>query len=57
MEPSFLTLDNRFKRELKKGMTLNAQFILVERSLITLVYNDVDDWLGPSKNLNKNILT
>ncbi|RZJ66944.1 MAG: HlyD family efflux transporter periplasmic adaptor subunit [Flavobacterium sp.] len=45
----YLQLKNGFKGNLKKGMTLNAQFILTERSLYQLLYDGVDDWLNPSR--------
>lgn len=44
-----LKLKNGFKGKLKKGMTLNAQFQLAERSLFDLLYDKVDDWLNPSQ--------
>ncbi len=45
-----LQLKNGFKGNLKKGMTLNAQFKLAERTLFDLLYDKVDDWLNPSQN-------
>jgi len=44
-----LSLKNGFKGQLKKGMTLNAQFKLAERSLFDLLYDRVDDWFNPSQ--------
>lgn len=44
-----LKLKNGFEGELKKGMTLNAQFKLAERSLFDLLYDKVDDWVNPSQ--------
>ncbi|APY11037.1 secretion protein HlyD [Seonamhaeicola sp. S2-3] len=44
-----LSLKNGFKGQLKKGMTLNAQFKLAERSLFNLLYDRVDDWFNPSQ--------
>ena len=32
----------------EKGMTLNARFLLTERTLFDLLYDKVDDWLNPS---------
>ncbi len=46
----YLSLKNGFKGNLKKGMTLNANFQLVERSLYNLLYDKMDDWLNPSRN-------
>ncbi|GGD28406.1 HlyD family secretion protein [Hyunsoonleella pacifica] len=45
-----LGLKNGFKGQLKKGMTLNAQFKLTERTLFDLLYDKVDDWVNPSQN-------
>jgi HlyD family secretion protein len=45
-----LKLKNGFKGELKKGMTLNAQFKLAERTLFDLLYDKVDNWVNPSQN-------
>lgn len=44
-----LELKNGFAGELKKGMTLNAQFKLAERTLFDLLYDKVDDWINPSQ--------
>lgn len=44
-----LKLKSGFEGELKKGMTLNAQFKLIERSLFDLLYDKVDDWVNPSQ--------
>ena len=44
-----LSLKNGFEGKLKKGMTLNAQFKLTERSLFDLLYDKVDDWVNPSQ--------
>lgn len=46
---SYLQLKNGFKGNLKKGMTLTANFKLTERSLFDLLYDKVDDWLNPSR--------
>ncbi|GAB1856824.1 HlyD family efflux transporter periplasmic adaptor subunit [Flavobacteriaceae bacterium MHTCC 0001] len=45
-----LSLKNGFKGQLKKGMTLNAQFKLTERTLFDVLYDKVDDWVNPSQN-------
>ncbi|WP_242203380.1 HlyD family secretion protein [Aestuariivivens insulae] len=44
-----LKLKNGFNGKLKKGMTFNAQFKLIERSLFDLLYDKVDDWVNPSQ--------
>lgn len=32
---------------LKKGMTVQARFLVADRTLLQLLYNEVDDWLNP----------
>nr|BAN09928.1 putative secretion protein, HlyD family [Mesorhizobium loti NZP2037] len=32
---------------LKKGMTVRARFLLGDRTVLELLYNEVDDWLNP----------
>jgi len=49
MNEKTLKLKNGFAGELKKGMTLNAQFKLAERTLFDLLYDKVDDWVNPSQ--------
>ena len=44
-----LKLKNGVIGKIKKGMTLNAHFILAKRSLFDLLYDNVDDWLNPSR--------
>ncbi|MCK7555323.1 hypothetical protein MKQ70_10045 [Chitinophaga sedimenti] len=36
------------KGQLKKGMTLQARFILTKRSLFQLLYDKADDWINPN---------
>ncbi|MBT8180217.1 MAG: HlyD family efflux transporter periplasmic adaptor subunit [Eudoraea sp.] len=50
MDQKHLELKNGFIGNLKKGMTLNANFELTERSLFDLLYDKLDDWLNPSRN-------
>ena len=50
MDQKYLELKNGFQGNLKKGMTLNANFELTERSLYDLLYDNVDDWLNPRQN-------
>lgn len=47
---NYLTLSNGYKGYLKKGMTLQARFVVTERSLFDLLYDQTDDWLNPSRN-------
>ncbi len=47
MEQDHLTLKNGFKGKLKKGMTFNARFFIIQRSAFELLYDKVDDWFVP----------
>jgi multidrug resistance efflux pump len=48
LDQDHLTLKNGFKGPLKKGMTLQARFVIARRSLFQLLYDDVNDWLNPA---------
>lgn len=42
-----LHLKNGFVGKLKKGMTINARFFIINRSAFDLLYDKVDDWFTP----------
>jgi len=42
-----LSLKNGYSRPMKKGMTLQARFVITKRSLWQLVYDKIDNWLNP----------
>ncbi|NBC56975.1 MAG: HlyD family efflux transporter periplasmic adaptor subunit [Bacteroidetes bacterium] len=42
-----LKLDNGYKTQVKKGMTLTSRFLVTERSLYDLLFDKIDDWLNP----------
>lgn len=48
IQEKYLELKNGVKGEIKKGMTVNARFLLTERSLYDLLYDNVNDWLNPA---------
>lgn len=48
LEQDFLTLPNGRRGELRKGMTLQARFVIAHRSLWSLLRGEVDDWLDPA---------
>jgi membrane fusion protein, peptide pheromone/bacteriocin exporter len=48
-----LQLKNGYKGKLKKGMSVQGVFIVARRSLMQLLYDNVDDWLNPTRNTNK----
>jgi len=47
---NYLTLKEGYKGYLKKGMTLRARFVVTERSLFDLLYDNADDWLNPTQS-------
>jgi membrane fusion protein, peptide pheromone/bacteriocin exporter len=49
-----LRLKNETSGIIKKGMTLNARFMIARRSLFQLLYQKSDDWLNPSRNMAGN---
>jgi len=49
LDRNYLQLKNGYKGMLKKGMSLQARFIVTERTLWQLMYDGVDDWLNPGK--------
>ena len=52
LDQKYLLLKNGFRGNLKKGMTLNANFKLSRRTLFELLYDKMNDWLNPtSKSL------
>jgi len=48
LDKEFLQLKNGYKGYLKKGMSLQARFIVTERTLWQLLYDKVDDWVNPN---------
>ncbi|MGY4198931.1 HlyD family secretion protein [Bradyrhizobium sp. USDA 4520] len=44
---SYLALKNGIIGHLKKGMTVRARFLVAQRTLLQLIYNELDDWLNP----------
>ena len=49
LDRNYLLLKNGYKGILKKGMSLQARFIVTERTLWQLIYDNVDDWLNPGR--------
>lgn len=52
IDKDYLQLKNGYKGYLKKGMTLQARFMVTERTLWQLLYDNVDDWLNPNTFTN-----
>lgn len=53
LDQIFLELPNGFRGDIKKGMTFQARFILSQRSLFQLLYDNIDDWLNPAWSSTK----
>jgi len=53
IDQPFLQLQNGFKGEIKKGMTLQSRFIVSRRSLFQLLHDKVDDWINPNWSENE----
>lgn len=47
LEKAALTLQNGYRGELKRGMTCQASFLIAERTLFQLLYDNIADWLDP----------
>lgn len=43
-----LQLKNGFTGNIKKGMTLQARFVVTQRSLWQLLFDKIDDWVNPA---------
>lgn len=43
-----LLLKNGYKGELKKGLTFQARFVVAERTLWQLLFDNMNDWLNPT---------
>lgn len=43
-----LHLKNGFSAKLKKGLSLQARFVVAERTLWQLLFDRIDDWLNPA---------
>ena len=35
---------------IRKGMTFRARFVIARRSLMQLVFDDINDWLNPARS-------
>jgi HlyD family secretion protein len=51
LDTPFLRLKNGTTGLIKKGMTLNARFIIASRTLFQLLYQKSDDWLNPGRSI------
>lgn len=56
MERDFLQLKNGRIGKLKKGMTVNAHFMVTRRSLFDLIYQKMDGWVNPKQYENETMV-
>ena len=56
LNQDFLKLKNGYQGKLKKGMTLQARFVVTQRSLWQLMYDKVDDWVNPNLKSPQSIV-
>ena len=47
VDQEFMQLKNGVTGPLKKGMSLTGRFVVTQRSLFQLLFDNVDDWLNP----------
>ncbi len=57
LDQDYLQLANGYKGKLKKGMTLEARFLVTQRSLWQLIYDKVDNWVNPNLSKDRSPLT
>jgi HlyD family secretion protein len=48
LDQDALTLRNGVRGRIQKGMSLQARFLVAERSVFDLLYDRVDSWLNPT---------
>ena len=55
LDKTTLKMRNGYEGALKKGMTVQARFIVTRRSLFQLLSDNIDDWLNPNKTNIKTV--
>lgn len=50
MNSDYLMLNNGLKGQLKKGMSITGRFIVTQRTLFQLLFDNINDWLNPKIN-------
>jgi multidrug resistance efflux pump len=48
LDDNYLKLKNGYTGNLRKGMTLQARFMVTQRTLWQLMYDKIDDWVNPN---------
>lgn len=56
MKRDYLQLKNGRVGKLKKGMTVNAHFMVTRRSLFDLLYQKMDGWVNPKQYENETMV-
>lgn len=44
---TYLSLKNGYKADIKKGMSLNARIVVIQRSIYNLLFDKADKWFNP----------
>lgn len=57
MGSDFLELRNGFRGDFRKGMTLQARFVVADRTLLQLLRDNVQDWLTPSTTASAQVVS
>ena len=47
LDSETLSLKNGYIGHIRKGMTVNANFIITQRTVFQLLYDKIDNWLNP----------
>lgn len=50
LDSNSLFLNNGSEGKLKKGMTLTSRFFLTERTVMQLLFDEIEDWFNPYNN-------
>lgn len=49
LERDYLNLKNGFTGKVKKGMTVQVRFPVIERTVYQLLFDNINDWLNPAQ--------
>ncbi len=47
LKTDFLEMKNGIRGSMKKGMSITGRFVLTQRTLLQLLFDNIDDWLNP----------
>ena len=54
LETPSLRLKNGYEVRLQKGMSLQARFVVIKRTLAQLLFDKVEDWINPNSHQTPN---